>query len=274
MRLSRLSPLVAALTLAGLAAPAADAELLSARDKASFGKLQSKLGGQIGLAVSPLGKGQAVESAGSLKSAIAWSTSKVPVAMAVVAAGRTSAQSSNLRAAITASDNAAAERLWSSLGSGTKAAGAATRQLRSAGDRTTTVQSRRLRSGYTAFGQTVWAVADQARFVAGMPCLKAGRAVLDLMGQTVGGQRWGLGRIDGAAQLKGGWGPGSSPGANGGYIDRQMGIARVGGRRVAIAMISRPADGSHETGTRNMTAIATWAKDHLSVAGVPASPGC
>jgi hypothetical protein len=274
MRSSLVPLLAAACALAATASTASAADLLSARDQASFGKLQSQLGGSIGLAVSPLGKGQSVERVGSLKSAIAWSTSKVPVAMAVVAAGRSGQQSANLRAAITASDNAAAERLWSSLGSAKSAASAADRQLRGAGDKSTQVQSQRLRSGFTPFGQTVWTVADQARFAAGMTCLKAGRAVLDLMGQTVSSQRWGLGRIDSGAKLKGGWGPGSEPGVNGGYIDRQLGVVHVGGRRVAVALISRPADGSHEAGTRNLTAIAKWAASHLDTRGLPGGPSC
>lgn len=274
MRLTVPLVLVAALATAAVPTTASAADLLSAGDAKSFQKLQAELGGTIGLAASPLGKGQAVERVGSLSTGIAWSTSKVPVAMAVIAAGHRSRQSSNLRQAITASDNAAAERLWSSLGSGGPAAQAATRQLRNAGDRNTTMESQRLRSGYTPFGQTQWALADQARFVAGMPCLKAGKAVLDLMGQTISAQRWGLGQIDSGAQLKGGWGPGSRPGVDGGYLDRQMGIVTVGGRRVALTLASLPADGSHETGTRNLTAIAKWAKDHLDTRDVARAPSC
>lgn len=272
-----LAAVAAIVAVAGTATPAAAAvDLLTARDAESFAKLQRKLGGQIGLAVSPLGKGQRVESVGSLTRAIAWSTSKVPVAMAVVAAGGADRRAGDLRAAITASDNAAAERLFASLGSPATAAAAATRQVSLAGDARTKIQSRRLRGGFTPFGQTSWPVADQARFVAGMPCTKAGPAILKLMGQTVSGQRWGLGAIDRSAALKGGWGPGSEPGVDGGYIDRQMGIVHVGGRRVAVSMISRPADGSHETGTRNLSAIARWLKDpgHLDVGGVAGGPRC
>ena len=189
-RRTTLRTLVALLACAAwaTAVPAAHAAILSDAEAASFRKLQSQLGGTSGVAVSGMGTGQNVERIGSLKNGIAWSTSKVPVAMAVIAAGKADAQRSNLRAAITASDNAAAERLWSSLGAGKPAARAATAQLRAAGDRNTTVQSERLRSGFTPFGQTTWTVADQARFAAGMSCTKAGRAVLDLMGQTVRGQ--------------------------------------------------------------------------------------
>jgi beta-lactamase class A len=142
----------------------ARAEILSAADRASFERLAASLGGQHGLAVSSLGMGQRVERVGSLRSAVAWSTGKVPVAMAVIAAGGAQAERQDLTRAITASDNAAATRLWSELGHGATAAGAATEQLRQAGDQRTQLEYRTLRAGYTPFGQTRWALADQARF--------------------------------------------------------------------------------------------------------------
>ena len=117
-----------------------------------------------------------------------------PVAMAVLAAGDEVARRPDLRQAIPASDDAAAERLWSSLGSGGEAASAATAQLRRAGDGRTVVQSRRLRPGFTSFGQTGWRLSDQARFAAGMSCLREGRYVLDLMKDVVAAQRWGSAR--------------------------------------------------------------------------------
>jgi hypothetical protein len=226
-----LTAIIAAVTLGAsgatakspVASAAARHDLFTRADRVSFDKLQQSLTGVSGVAVSGLGKGQPVVALGSLKSPIAWSTSKVPVAMAVIAAGGKSKYAGDLRQAITASDNAAAERLWSSLGSATKAASAANAQLRAAGDSATQYQSRRLRPGFTAFGQTVWSLANQARFTAGMSCVAAGRPVLDLMGQVISAHRWGLG-VRSGAKIKGGWGPGTKPGVNGGYVDRQMGV--------------------------------------------------
>jgi hypothetical protein len=255
-------------------APAAGPRLFSPADAASFRRLQSRLGGTSGVAVSTVGRGRSVQRLGSLSTGIAWSTSKVPVAMAVIAAGEADERASDLRLAITASDNAAAERLWSALGAGRPAARAATRQLRAAGDRNTEVSSERLRSGFTAFGQTTWTLADQARFAAALPCLPAGRQVLRLMGQTIGAQRWGLGQVGGDAQLKGGWGPGSRPGVDGPVLDRQLGIVTIKGRATAVAIASRPADGSHASGTRNLTAIAKWMAGHVDVRAVAAAPVC
>jgi len=118
--------------------------LLSTADRASFKRLERSLGGRSGVAVSALWAGRLpLQTAGTMQTAVAWSTSKIPVAMAVYAAGDEAAQRSNLRRAITASDNAAAERLWDSLGGGKTAADAATTQLRRAGDRRTVVQGNR-----------------------------------------------------------------------------------------------------------------------------------
>ena len=252
---------------------AASRDLFTRADRTSFGRLERTLTGSSGVAVSPVGKGQPVFALGSLKSAVAWSTSKVPVAMAVIDRGGGAKHRGDLRQAITASDNAAAERLWSSLGSGSAAASAAQAQLRAAGDATTRMESRRLRSGFTPFGQTLWKLSDQARFTAGMPCRSSGRQVLSLMGRVISSHRWGLG-VRSGARLKGGWGPGSQPGASGGYLDRQMGIVTVGGKQIAVAIATRPSDGAHETGTAHLTTIAKWVFSHVDARGATASAAC
>jgi hypothetical protein len=255
--------------------PAAPTSILSAGDRAGFAALAARLGGTSGVAVSGLGLGRRVERAGALQDAIAWSTAKVPIAMAVIASGAGGAQRGDLAGAITASDNAAALRLWSSLGGGAAAAGAADAQLREAGDARTQIESRSLRgAGYTPFGQTAWPLADQARFTAGLACTSAGPDVLGLMDHVVAGQRWGLGAAGVRAQFKGGWGPGSQPGAPGAYLDRQMGVLTIRGRPLAVAIATEPADGSHETGTRNLTAIARWVVANAGVTRLPTRPAC
>ncbi len=241
---------------------------------AGFARLQQQLGGQIGVAVSGIGVDQPVQTLGPLQSAIAWSTSKVPVAMAIYAANLAGSQQQNLDAAITASDNAAAERLWAALGGGAQAARAADAQLRAAGDMQTHMQAATLRAGFTPFGQTLWQLAAQTRFTAGMTCLAAGGPVLGLMDRVVPGERWGLGSAGVSAQFKGGWGPGSQPGAGGGYLDRQMGIVTVRGTPVALSIAALPADGSHTTGTNALTAIARWVVAHVRVAGLPRHAAC
>jgi hypothetical protein len=242
------------------------ASLFTAADRASFDRLAARRGGQQGLAVSLLGRGRPVERLGALRDGVAWSTAKVPIAAAVLAAGEGPAHAADLEQAITASDNAAALRLWDALGGGAAAGAKATRQLRLAGDERTVIETRPLRgAAYTPFGQTDWALSDQARFMAGLECSSAGRAVTDLMRRVVPGQRWGLGSLPGDVAFKGGWGPGSRPGVAGGYLDRQMGVVRVRGVAVAVAMASVPAAGTHEAGISDLDALARWLPAHLRV---------
>jgi hypothetical protein len=249
--------------------------VFSQADLASFRQLEGTLGGAHGLAVAGLGLGTDVEHVGSLQSGAAWSTAKVPVAMAVLAAGGGQAEQSNLARAIGASDNAAALRLWSSLGSGQTAAAAADQQLRDAGDTRTNIEHRSLRGGgYTPFGQTAWALTDQVRFTAGLACSQAGSETLGLMSDVVAGQRWGLGAAGVPSQFKGGWGPGSQPGVSGGYLDRQMGVMQIHGKPLAVSIATRPGDGLHETGTRDLTALARWIVAHADVRKVGSSPSC
>jgi hypothetical protein len=96
--------------------------LPSVRDSAglqvSFDKLAAQLGGSEGLALTVAGV-RATTQLGSWKTGPSWSTVKVPLAMAAVANahGRPDAEDQRLmRLAITASDNAVAEHLWSGLG--------------------------------------------------------------------------------------------------------------------------------------------------------------
>ena len=132
--------------------------------------------------------------------------------------------------------------------------------LRSAGDADTLVQSRRVRPGFTAFGQTNWSLANQATFMAALPCLKHSDEVLDLMGEVESDQRWGIGAMGLPAQFKGGWGPGLA----GGYLVRQMGIVTLAdGSRIGMSIASEPADGRFETGVANLTAIARWSAANI-----------
>jgi hypothetical protein len=233
---------------------------------ASFDQLAARLGGSEGVAYTVLGGGPTTVL-GSWRTGPGWSTVKVPVAVAAVtkSGGHPDTRLRSLmRRSITASDNAAAEGLWSYLGTPTTAAAKTQAVLRSAGDAQTRVQSRRIRPGFTAFGQTTWSLANQAAFGAKLPCIKDSGAVLRLMGEVESGQRWGMGAVGRPAQFKGGWGP--RPG--GGYLVRQMGIVTLpNGSRIGLAIATQPADGRFETGTANLTALARWAVAHAKVSG-------
>lgn len=225
----------------------------AAGDDAGFARLSRNLGGSSGVAIA----GPTPRRLGTWTNGVAWSSIKVPLAVAALEDG---ASAATARRAITASDNAAAEQLWAQLGAGVQAGTATEAVLREAGDHETRVQTARVRAGFTPFGQTRWSLAAQARFMAGLPCVPGAAPVLALMGEVVADQRWGLGRI--GARFKGGWGPEPS----GGYEVRQMGLVPVAGGDVAVAIANAPADGAFATGTANLTRIAEWVKNHVAAA--------
>lgn len=228
-----------------------------------FAALQERIGGDIGIAIAGA-DGPAV-SLGTWSTGAAWSTSKIPLAIAALRYDGLTEASPTMVAAITRSDNASAEAMWSSLGDPRTAADAVDAVLREYGD-PTIVQSQRVRPGFTAFGQTQWALTDQAHFAAAALCDPRNAPVTNLMGQISDDQRWGLGVIDGS-RFKGGWGPTES----GGYLVRQFGLVPTPTGTAAVAIAVQPSSGSFGDGTAAMTEIASWLSSH--VAELP-SGGC
>lgn len=250
---------------------AAESKVTTGADQASFARVDAALPGRQGIVMaSAAGRSLSQLSVlGSLQSGTAWSTAKVPVAMAAIAAG--SATQGQLSAAITASDNAAAEGLWSGLGSGQRAADAANTQLRQSGDSQTSIQPRQLLSGYTAFGQTDWSLSEQVRFVSGMQCSPQGRQVLELMGRVLSSQRWGLANAGSNPRFKGGWGPGITPGQEGPWMERQMGIVHAAdGSPYAVAIASEGGD--HQAGITALNRLAAYVRGALPRTG--SKPEC
>ncbi|MEL4356474.1 MULTISPECIES: hypothetical protein [unclassified Luteococcus] len=251
----------ASVTRAPASVGPADASALAA----SFGKLQASLSGPAGIAVVPVGgRGEAVHW-GKSDTGPAWSTAKVPLSIAALSSPGPDTQAL-VRRAITASDNEAADQLWHQLGAGKKAAAAVDRVLRAGGDPVTRTQPAAVRPPYSAFGQTPWALGDQARFAAQLPCQDGASQVLGLMRQVDAGQAWGLHRLEGAA-IKGGWGPSSGAG----YLVRQLAVLPVDGGQLGVAvMVDSPA--GFEAGVRDLDAIAGWVREHR--AELPAGGNC
>ncbi|MDN5727579.1 MAG: hypothetical protein L0G99_16865, partial [Propionibacteriales bacterium] len=225
----------------------------------SFAALERRLHARLGLAIAPVGGGRA-QRLGRVSGGPAWSTAKVPLARAALA-GRPSDQTRPLiRRALRNSDNAAAESLWSGLGSDRVAAGQVTQVLRLAGDRRTTIPSRRARDNFSIVGQTTWELTDQAAYGGTLACLPRTDPVRDDMRHVRADLQWGLGRLD-AAEFKGGWGPG----ADGRYLVRQFGTVRLpDGGMAAIAIAAIGTDGSYASGTAALDELADWAEQHLS----------
>jgi hypothetical protein len=155
---------------------------------------------RVAIALAPVGGDGTPVTLGTDESLPAWSTIKVPLALAAHRAHpKDAATRADVEAAITASDNEAAARLWTGLGEPAQARRAVERVLREAGDRTTRVQDRQVVAGYSPFGQTRWRVGDQALFLAAAACAPDAAVVTGPMGRLVGGHLWGLAGLDGAA---------------------------------------------------------------------------
>jgi hypothetical protein len=215
---------------------------------ADFERLCATLPAMIGIAIAHPGRSE-VSSYGRWSAGVAWSTIKVPLAIAALCSDPAGAQDLVVKA-ITESDNPAAEKLWSRLGEPANAARQVQAVICEAGDTATPVESQRLRRGFTAFGQTRWSLDRQARFAAQLPHLGDSSAVIDLMHRLTAGQRWGLAAKGIAA--KGGWGPG----VGGNYLVRQFGIMPVASGHVGVALAAEAH--TFETGVDVVNTMTDW----------------
>ncbi|GED97101.1 hypothetical protein [Gordonia crocea] len=209
---------------------------------------------KVALAILPVGRPAEPIVFGDIDPPqVAWSSIKV--ALAVAAERHHGGPMPATVAAITASDNAAAQSLWRSLGDDRQAAAAVTRVLREGGDDRTTVPAVAKRPPYSIFGQTVWPVANAARFTAGFACLPDAGRVRTLMGRVDGNQRWGADKLKSKTEVKGGWGPGRSSG----YVVRQIAvITHRDGSQTAVAMVTFGTGTTMATGTTALDHVGVW----------------
>ncbi len=236
----------------GVWSTAVPVETLPAADLAAeFGVLESAAGGPIGVALVPVGGGPPIVL-GTWTSGVAWSTVKVPMAVAALRNGG-DAVLADAAAAIERSDNAAADALWVSLGDSATAGAAVEAVLRQGGDSATTIGRERVRPEFSAFGQTEWSTQDQATFAAGLSCIPDAQPVVEMMNNVVPEQQWGLGQLSDAA-FKGGWGPR----VDGGYVVRQVGIVTTVAGRVGVAIAAQPDSGLFSDGTAMLDAVGGW----------------
>jgi hypothetical protein len=226
-------------------------------------------GGEVGVSVVPLSTGRPF-TAGPAQVGAGWSTMKIPVIIARYRLAKHSGEpfdglTARVTRAITESDNAAAMSLFSDLEArkgGLAGASLSVQQvLRDAGDPDTTVNTRQLDSGFSTFGQTQWPLLAGTRFFRALAggCLAprdAAKLIIDLMGQIVPSQSWGLGQANfsGArVYLKGGWGPNPS----GAHLVRQFGIVvDEHNRGFAVGLMAKPADGSFRSGVTLLERLA------------------
>ena len=222
---------------------------------AAFAEQGTTLGGVYALAWVD---GDGLHALGLAPDETAWSTIKVPLAIAALdrADATGTAVTRDVEAAITRSDNAAAARLWTSLGPTQDAADAVDQVLIAYDSAGTRTEDELVRPEFSPYGQTRWGVVDQARFAAALACAEEGSAagrVRAAMSRTTPEQRWGIGQLD-SGHLKGGWGPDPS----GAYLLRQLGDATIGGRRYAVAASAQSGTGSYAQGAADLTALVRW----------------
>jgi hypothetical protein len=221
----------------------------------SFVRLCATIPATIGIAVAAPGRAE-VFSLGRWSGGVAWSTIKVPLALAALRSDQPLAQELAVKA-ITESDNPASERLWSLLGGPADAAQRVQAVIMESGDAGTVVESRRLRPGFTAFGQTQWALEGQARFAAQLPYVPGAATVIELMHHITSGQRWGLAAKGVAA--KGGWGPGVA----GDYLVRQFGIVPIESGHAGVALAAEAHDNGFDTGVDALNTVTDWLVSRL-----------
>ena len=220
----------------------------------------------IALALPGAETGDGPVEAGELSDVSAWSTSKVPVAIAalrengytggVEGGDDTSDEGSEAGAAswvvdlidpmITESDNDSAESAWLSMGGEAAAAESVNEVLGDGGDARTQFDA------WVPPGDVQWELSDQAAFGANLTCIDGAKPVVEAMGEIVDYQSYGLGEIDGA-RFKGGWGPDD----DGGYLSRQFGVIPAsGGGIIGVAIAARPGDGTDDTAREMLNDIA------------------
>lgn len=204
-----------------------------------------------GTAVAVAGAGEAGET-----NVPAWSTMKVPVAIAALR--KDPANEQLVTMAIQQSDNAAAEQLWASLGSPEQAGQAVNTLLSEVGD-STQVNTAVTRPGFSSFGQTQWSMRAQAEFASQLQCIRGAERIVDSMGNIGAGGDYGLGTIPGAI-FKGGWGPDTS----GAYGVRQFGlIPKVDGGYAAVAIAAQASDGSYASAQEVLTRMAKGLQERV-----------
>jgi hypothetical protein len=220
--------------------------------EASFAELAATVPATIGIAVATPNGG--VHSFGGWSSGVAWSTIKVPLAIAALRHDPGRSWDFIVKA-ITESDNQASERLWSQLGEPVHAAQRVQAVINECGDTATVVESRRIRPGFTAFGQTEWPLGRQARFAARLPCLADAAPVVDLMRHLTTAQRWGLTAKGLAA--KGGWGPGGRDD----YLVRQFAVIPMESGHGGAALAAQAQ--AFDVGVDVLNTMSDWLVGHL-----------
>lgn len=208
--------------------------------------IEAETGTQVGIA---LFDGSSDTTAGSVGILPAWSTIKIPIALAAqehCAYGEeTVAELTS--AAIEYSDNDAASALWSCLGPDAEASRIVGEEISQGG---MSVQV----GPY--FGTTSWPVPAQAHYAHHLASVPADNPVISEMHKIDPEQSYGLGRIA-DMPFKGGW----SDAPDGSFHSRQLGFFTDGGTTYGVAIAARSVEGSEADCQAALDAIAAYLLD-------------
>lgn len=206
-------------------------------------EIRADHGGRVGIAVYTA---DGVVSAGEPGRSPAWSTIKVPVAIA--ADKQDLVVDGVIEQAISASDNDAAY------------------QLRVLADE---VHMPGVPELADPMGRTEWSVAQQAEFATSLPCIDTSGTTYDAMADIVEWQDYGLGDLPGA-RFKGGWGPDTDTV----YTLRQFGTVPTDDGLLGVALIVHPDDNTHDTAEAMVVDLVAALAERISAAVFPAPPAC
>jgi hypothetical protein len=185
---------------------------------------------------------------GTLRSGLAWQTIDIPMAIALLAQEK-QPQSPGylLERAIADASTAGDEAIWQWLGDQAEANAKTEAVLRAGGDPNTTLPVGG--EGYPVLSQTVWALADQARFAGALSCMPNASEVTYRMAVV---SDFGLSLLQ-RTYAKSGWG--ADP--NGAVSVRQLGIMLTPtGDRMGVALAAVALDGTAATAQAALTALA------------------
>ncbi|WIM67831.1 hypothetical protein QP027_00025 [Corynebacterium breve] len=219
-------------------------DLISKSDlEEKVGKIEEETDTTMSVAITD---GDEMRAVGHIGQFPAWSTIKVPIALAAVeeCSYDDAYRDELITASIEWSDNDAAYYLWTCLGD-PETADARTEEMISRGGTSLHMEP--------AFGLTRWSIPSQAQFGHYISSLDEGNPVIEAMHNIDEEQSYGLGTLDDAA-FKGGW----SDDEDGSWHTRQFGFFNHDGETYGVAIAARSESGSYADGQEALTAITEF----------------
>lgn len=188
--------------------------------------------------------GSVTTSAGSLEWLPAWSTMKVPIAMAAKEHCEYGEEYKMqlIEASIEWSDNDSARALWDCMGSNSEASEKVSAEIAKSGSQVTV---------RGAFGTTRWSFAGQARYGYYLSQKDEDNQIFADMHHIAEDQAYGLGQL--GIPFKGGW---SDYERDGSWHTRQFGWMEVDGAPYGVAVGARSADGSYDDTQEALNQVA------------------